>query len=133
MGFPASSAGGGMCFAFPDVCNTPSPAGPVPIPYPNTAQCPMAVGTATTVKIGNMPAITDNSSIPLSNGDEAGVAGGVVSGVNMSKCAFKLGSFIVKIEDHAAIRLLDMTGQNGSSPNAVGAVVSPSQATVLVG
>ena len=26
----------GMIFAFPDVCKTPSPSGPVPIPYPTT-------------------------------------------------------------------------------------------------
>ena len=29
---------GGVTIAFPDVCKTPAPAGPVPIPYPNAAQ-----------------------------------------------------------------------------------------------
>ena len=29
---------GGTTIAFPDVCKTPSPAGPVPIPYPNIAK-----------------------------------------------------------------------------------------------
>jgi hypothetical protein len=33
----------GMDFAFPDVCLTPSPAGPVPIPYPNIAMGPTAI------------------------------------------------------------------------------------------
>ena len=28
---------GGMNLGFPDVCLTPSPVGPVPIPYPNMA------------------------------------------------------------------------------------------------
>ena len=35
--FPASTNGGGQCFAFPDTCKTPTPGGPVPIPYPNIA------------------------------------------------------------------------------------------------
>ena len=30
-----SKAGNGMTIAFPDVCKTPTPGGPVPIPYPN--------------------------------------------------------------------------------------------------
>ena len=29
---------GGVTIAFPDVCKTPSPAGPIPIPYPNIAK-----------------------------------------------------------------------------------------------
>ncbi len=28
---------GGKSIAFPDVCKTPTPGGPVPIPYPNIA------------------------------------------------------------------------------------------------
>ena len=28
----------GVTIAFPDVCKTPSPAGPIPIPYPNIAK-----------------------------------------------------------------------------------------------
>ncbi len=31
------AASDGVATAFPDVCKTPSPAGPVPIPYPNVA------------------------------------------------------------------------------------------------
>ena len=34
--FPASTSGGGMCLAFPDVCKTPVPIiGAPPTPYPN--------------------------------------------------------------------------------------------------
>ena len=29
---------GGTTIIFPDVCKTPSPGGPIPIPYPNTAK-----------------------------------------------------------------------------------------------
>ena len=36
MTFPACTNGPeGRSYAFPDVCKTPTPAGPVPIPYPN--------------------------------------------------------------------------------------------------
>ena len=28
-------ASNGVTIAFPDVCKTPTPAGPIPIPYPN--------------------------------------------------------------------------------------------------
>ena len=33
-----SKDSGGTTIAFPDVCKTPSPAGPIPIPYPNIAK-----------------------------------------------------------------------------------------------
>ena len=33
----AHKGSGGMSMVFPDVCKTPSPGGPVPIPYPNIA------------------------------------------------------------------------------------------------
>jgi hypothetical protein len=94
----------------------------------------MAVSTTVVVKIGNMPAITTSSQIPLSNGDEAGVAGGVVSGVNMQTVSFKLGSAVVKFEGNPAVTVLKMTGHNGSNANMpAGAQIAPSQAMVLVG
>ena len=44
--FPGATKGGGQCFGFPDVCKTPSPAGPVPIPYPNFGLLNQAAKTA---------------------------------------------------------------------------------------
>lgn len=128
----ASTKAGGTCFAFPDTCNTPSPSGVTPITYPNIAECSMATGTSETVKMGNMATVHKGSSISSSNGDEAGVSGGVTSGVNMSKCAFKVGVSNIQIEGNDAIDHLQMTGQNGSSSNAVGAQVAPSQTTVMM-
>jgi len=49
---PASTKGGGMCLAFPDVCKTPSPGGPVPIPYPNTG---MGSGGSKKTRLGRKP------------------------------------------------------------------------------
>jgi hypothetical protein len=42
-----------------------------------------------------------------SSGDEAGVAGGVVSGVNMSECEFMMYSFDVKFEGNNVCRMGD--------------------------
>ncbi len=33
----AAEDSGGQSIAFPDVCKTPSPGGPIPLPYPNIA------------------------------------------------------------------------------------------------
>jgi hypothetical protein len=130
---PASSKGGGQCFAFPDVCKTPTPAGPVPIPYPNLGMLPQAVKTSTKVKIVGMPAVVETSEIPMSQGDEAGSAGGMVSGRNMDKIVFKKGSSKVQIEGKGCAHLTCLTTHNGSNANApAGNQIAPSQVKVLV-
>src|SRR6476646_5147626 len=64
----------------PDVCKTPSPGGPVPIPYPNISQSAMLDKGTTTVKAdGGMMIAIKGSEFSLSNGDEAGSVGGVKS------------------------------------------------------
>jgi len=71
----------GMATAtMPDVCKTPSPAGPVPIPYPNIAMSKDLVKGTTSITVdgGNMAA-NAGSELMLSTGDEAGTAGGVAS------------------------------------------------------
>jgi hypothetical protein len=35
--FQATMGAAGICLGIPDVCLTPTPVGPVPIPYPNIA------------------------------------------------------------------------------------------------
>ncbi len=131
--FPASTKGGGMSMAMPDTCKVPSPAGPVPTPFPNIAQLPMGQSCTTKVKIMNMPAFTVKSEIPLSSGDEAGVAGGVVSGVIMNKMKPTMGKMAVQAEGSPIVTQLCPAGQNGSSPNAPGGtILAPSQAMVLV-
>jgi hypothetical protein len=128
--------GNGDCFAFPDVCKTPTPAGPVPIPYPNTASLAMAnPGTCSTkVFIVNKPAATIRTIITMSSGDEPGAAGGVVSSLIKGPCQFKLGSTVVLIEGSPAVYLGSMIGHNGA-PNAnmpAGSQISPSQTIVVV-
>jgi len=133
-GLPASSKGGGQCFAFPDVCKTPAPpAPPVPTPYPNLGMLPQAVKVSTKVKIVAMPAVIETAEIPMSQGDEAGVAGGVVSGRNMDKIVFKKGSSKVSIEGKGCAFLTCMTSHNGANANCpAGNQIAPSQAKVLV-
>ena len=133
--FPASSKGGGTMFAFPDVCKTPAPPAPspVPIPYPNTGMGMQASSTSTKVQICKKDAITTQSEVPRTQGDEAGVAGGMVSGVNMDKVAFKKGSSKVNIEGNPVVLLMSVTGQNGGNANMpAGQQIAPSQAKVLV-
>jgi hypothetical protein len=131
--FPGATKGGGECFAFPDVCNTPSPAGPVPVPYPNTGMLNQAAKTARKVLFVNKPVVTLASEIPRSVGDEAGVNGGVVSGTNMDKVLFKKGSSKVFVEGQPCVHLTSVTGHNGANSNMpAGQVVAPSQTKVLV-
>lgn len=135
--FPASCTAGGTCMGFPDVCLTPAPPSPspIPIPYPNTGQVTMVIPTtgSTKVLIGNMPGVTVNSEFPMSNGDEAGVSGGVMSGQFIGPGKFKMGSQKVKYEGKAACYLTSMVGQNGSNANVpAGVQIAPSQVKVLI-
>ena len=132
---PGSTKGGGMAQGTPDVCKTPAPPSPspVPVPYPNLGQLPSAQQTSTKVKFFGAEAVTLKSEIPMSQGDEAGVAGGVVSGGNMQKVTVKKGSSKVKAEGQPVAQLTSITGHNGSNANMpAGAQIVPSQTKVLV-
>ena len=132
----ASTMGTGMCMGFPDVCLTPTPVGPVPIPYPNIAQLAMAnPGTcAINVMIFNKPAATTMTMIMMSSGDEPGCNGGVMSGLFIGPAQFKLGSTVVMIQGAPAAYLGSLVGQNGvgSANVPAGVQVVPSQPIVQV-
>ena len=131
---PASTTAGGQCLGFPDVCKTPSPAGPIPIPYPNIGMVNQAKKTATKCKFGGKPVVLKKSEISRSQGDEAGVAGGVISSKNMDKVTFKKGSSKVKVQGSPVVYLTAMSAHNGSNANfPAGAQIAPSQTKVLVG
>jgi hypothetical protein len=100
----------------PDVCNTPSPAGPVPIPYPNIAMSSdLAEGTTTVTADGGNMCANYGSQFSLSTGDEAGTAGGVKSGVFMKEATWITYSFDVKLEGKGACRLTDKMFHNSSN------------------
>lgn len=130
MGKPITTTQG-VCVAFPDVCNTPSPTGQIPVPYPNIGQLSDARATATkTVLVGGEPIITSNSQIPTTTGDEAGSGGGTTNGQIKGKVEFVTFSQTVKAEGGNIVRQLDTTKQNEG--NAVGIVLG-GVPNVLVG
>jgi hypothetical protein len=109
---------GGLSTVFPDVCKTPSPAGPVPIPYPNVGKAAdTSAGPASVTVDGSMPMVKD-AKYALTSGDEAGSAGGVVSGVVAGEAEFSMYSFDVKFEGRNVCRLGDPLLHN--KKNAVG-------------
>ena len=104
----AHKGSGGMSPIFPDVCKTPSPAGPVPIPYPNVGKAADTTGGPPTVTTdGNMP-MTKDAKYLMTTGDEAGSAGGgVLSNKIKGPAEFMMYSFDVKFEGKNVCRLGD--------------------------
>jgi hypothetical protein len=98
----------GITSAFPDVCKTPSPAGPIPIPYPNIAKSSDTADGTSTVKCDGNPVCVKDSNFRISTGDEAGSAGGgVVSNKIKGKAEFVNFSFDVKFDGKNVARALD--------------------------
>ena len=126
----------GFNFAPIDVALTPipSPVGPipVPIPYPNFGLNPMALPMTTAMHVFQTftPAHNVATSVPLSNGDNAGLLGGVTCApLDMSfnfrtSCATSMTMGCLPV-----VRLVDMTLQN--MWNSVGLTASPSQVQTL--
>ncbi len=103
----AHKGSGGMSIVFPDVCKTPSPAGPIPIPYPNIGKAADTSDGPSTVKCDQKMPMVKGAKYSKSMGDEAGTAGGIVSSVNRDAAEFMLYSFDVKIEGKNVCRLGD--------------------------
>jgi len=122
----------GKTLASPDVCKTPAPPGPpVPMPYVNTATPAMANPVVTTVLVSGSPVLSKNSKIAMSNGDNAGVAGGVVSNAVMQEVCFTSASNKVTLKGKPAVRHLDQIKANKG--NAMGSFIEPSQTKVRAG
>ena len=66
----------GVATAFPDPCKTPSPGGPVPIPYTNVSKSSDTSQGSKTVEMDGNPIMLEKSEFSTSMGDEAGCAGG---------------------------------------------------------
>ncbi|MEM8988347.1 MAG: DUF4150 domain-containing protein [Pseudomonadota bacterium] len=134
-GMCLSTKAGGMATGMPDTGMTSSPAGPVPIPYPNIATWAQAnPGTAAKkVKIVGQPAIHIGTMTTMSSGDEAGNApGGVISATIKGPMSVQKGSFKTMIEGQPAMRQGDMVKMNlNNVPAAVQSV--PSQPKVTSG
>ena len=134
---PMKTSMGGLNAAFPDVCKTPAPPAPfVPIPYPNLGTPPMGIPGTTAVKnfAIAMPIHVMGTTVPLSNGDNAGVMGGMVSQIFMGPVTDMLGSTGVFVEGRPTTYMGTISGQNGmgaaNCPPGVAAV--PSQFKVII-
>lgn len=102
--------------AVPDVCKTPTPGGPVPIPYINIAMDSDLQGTKS-VKIGGTPVANVAKKIVTSTGDEPGSVGGIISSRVKGTMTWKMGSLNVKAEGKMVVRLLDTAFHNGNTFN----------------
>jgi hypothetical protein len=119
-------SGGVSVATLPDVCKTPGPGGPVPIPYPNISRsATLANGTTTVSADGGMMIANNGSQFSASNGDEAGVAGGVKSGTFMKESTWITYSFDVKMEGKGACRLTDKKFQNHQNTVDLAGVLQP--------
>ena len=92
---------------FPDVCKTPTPAGPIPIPYPNIGKSSDTTSGPTSVQTDGQMPLTKDANYMMSAGDEPGSAGGVISGKFKGKCELMLYSFDVTYEGKNVGRLGD--------------------------
>lgn len=133
--FPVATQMGGLANAFPDVCRTPTPGGPVPVPYPNIAMCMQANPVTATkkVRILGQAVLVANTQIVITMGDEAGNLGGVSSQMFKGPAMPKTSSLKVKAEGQPVVYFTCMFGHNGISANApLGLHNVPSQVKVMV-
>jgi len=104
-----------MLTSFPDACKTPTPAGPVPIPYPNIAMSKDTSKGTTTVKADGNPINVKDSVWMMSQGDEAGSAMGVMSSKIKGKADWLGASQDVKAQGKEVCRLGDPMRSNAGS------------------
>lgn len=101
----------------PDVCKTPSPAGPVPVPYVNIAKSSDLADGTKSVKIEGSSVAIESSSLSTSSGDEPGSAGGIISSKTKGKLTWKTKSLDVRFEGKPVVRFGDVTLHNGNTFN----------------
>jgi uncharacterized Zn-binding protein involved in type VI secretion len=108
---------------FPDVCLSPPspPAGPIPVPYPDTSFSTDLKNGSTTVRIGGKPVALAQKSYykPSLLGDEAATrtfGANVITHQITGKSYFQAWSMDVKIEGKNVCRHFDITTSNHSSP-----------------
>ncbi len=96
-----------------DICKTPTPGGPVPMPYPNIAlSVTMGPGYTTKTLVMGTPMWTKKGKSAVSNGDQPGVALGVVSNKIMGMCEITMACNDVDAESGGIVRVQDSTNSN---------------------
>ncbi len=122
----AANNGAGMNMGFPDVCLTPAGPSVVPVPYPNIAMNMMAAAFSLIVFITKRPGLNMGSTIPLTTGDEGGVAHPTIKGPG----SYTVGNPKVFVDKLPAINLTCPTKGNGVN-NGLGMVAVPSIVNVF--
>jgi hypothetical protein len=122
----------GIDTGFPDVCLTPAPPAPapIPIPYPNIAAGNMGVPAVYNILVSCAPVHNMGTSIPMTNGDNAGLMTGVASGTVMGPSRHLTGAFTVIMGGMPVTRATSMSLQN--STNCPGMRAVPSQVKLLI-
>ena len=114
----AKKSGDKVIAALPDVCLSPPspPAGPVPVPYPNSSKSSDTSGGSKSVKIKNGEiGLKNKSNWKKSNGDEAATKSlgmGLVSHNIQGPTKHVAWSMDVKVEGYNVIRHMDLTTHN---------------------
>jgi len=123
---PASNRGAGSSLNFPDVCKTPAPPLPfMPVPYPDMGLNMQAAPFSPNVMVGFMPATNMGTMKVMTNGDEAGAMGGLLTGAIKGPGRTTMGNPIVFISGLPAESLLTPTsGNNMNAPLGVQLVPS---------
>lgn len=124
---------GGTCMSTPpDVCKTPSPTGTTPVPYVNLFQCSMVTPNTACSKvfIAGSPALHVKSQSTISNGDEAGNMGGVVSSKFIGKGEFIKGSVKVTLEGKAAVSQGATTKHNDGNTTGMCSMAAQSKVQI---
>jgi hypothetical protein len=135
--FPVATKMGGVSNAMPDVCKTPAPPAPspIPIPYPNIASFAQANPAMCSIKtkILNQGVVNKDTMVTMTSGDEAGVAGGVASGIFKGPAKAIKFSMKLKVEGKPVVFQTCTIGHNGASANSPAGIHSaPSQTKVTV-
>ena len=115
----------------PDVCKTPIGPSTPPIPYPVTANLGNAVLVVPSVKANGCPVVVlEQSFVPSTKGDEAGVAKGVQSGTVGDICEPLESSTTVRAGGKLVLRHNDMFWMNAR--NTTGIIIGqPPAANVM--
>lgn len=122
-----------IAFAAPNVCQTNTPSGPVPIPYVSVAQLADATNVSNSngdLLVKGTPVLLENSEVASSSGDEPGTTG-LTSGQPVGgSCRITQSSQSVLYNGRGLVRFGDTTLQNND--NASGMVLS-AEPSVMVG
>jgi uncharacterized Zn-binding protein involved in type VI secretion len=108
-----------------DFCKTPTPGGPVPMPYPNIGTTSDGSGSSK-VKVLGKESLRKGDKLSKSTGDEPGCAGGGAKSSRFKgNVVLKQGQSKVKVQGKAWAHHTVMTEQNNG--NIVGVQCVPSQ------